>query len=252
MTETNRIELKRELTDELDIEKEVIAFLNNREGGIIYVGIDKDGSVVGVKDIDGDMLKIKDRIRKNISPSPMGLFDVLAENIDGIDVIKIFLASGSEKPYYKTKYGMSTRGCYIRVGTAAEPMTTDMIENLAERFYRYGRMGMHVGDYDDGTPYMMEPGDDGMVRAEVKTNAFKLYLGLGYGGRLLKDNDKFHIAVDLGAMFWGGSPRIITHEGVDLAKDVSNISGKVGDYVSLAKSFKVFPVLDVRFVYNIF
>ena len=63
MTETNRIELKRELTDELDIEKEVIAFLNNREGGIIYVGFDKDGRVVGVKDIDGDMLKIKDRIR---------------------------------------------------------------------------------------------------------------------------------------------------------------------------------------------
>ena len=130
MTETNRIELKRELTDELDIEKEVIAFLNNREGGIIYVGIDKDGTVVGVKDIDDDMLKIKDRIRKNISPSPMGLFDVLAENIEGTAVIKIFLASGSDKPYYKTKYGMSTRGCYIRVGTAAEPMTTDMIEDL--------------------------------------------------------------------------------------------------------------------------
>ena len=130
MTETNRIELKRELTDELDIEKEVIAFLNNREGGIIYVGIDKDGTVVGVRDIDGDMLKIKDRIRKNISPSPMGLFDVLAENIEGTAVIKIFLASGSDKPYYKTKYGMSTRGCYIRVGTAAEPMTTDMIEDL--------------------------------------------------------------------------------------------------------------------------
>ncbi|MBO7496020.1 MAG: putative DNA binding domain-containing protein [Salinivirgaceae bacterium] len=59
MTETNRIELKRELTDELDIEKEVIAFLNNREGGIIYVGFDKDGKVVGVKDIDGDMLKMQ-------------------------------------------------------------------------------------------------------------------------------------------------------------------------------------------------
>ena len=129
---------------------------------------------------------------------------------------------------------------------------TDLIENLAERFKRYGRMGMHVGDYDDGTPYMMEPGDDGMVKAEAKTNAFKPYLGLGYGGRLLKNNDKFHVAVDLGAMFWGGSPDIITHEGVNLTKDVSNISGKVGDYVSLAKNFKVFPVLDVRFVYHIF
>ena len=37
MTESNRIEFKRELTDELDLEKEVIAFLNYKEGGIIYI-----------------------------------------------------------------------------------------------------------------------------------------------------------------------------------------------------------------------
>ena len=127
-----------------------------------------------------------------------------------------------------------------------------LIEELAKRFSRYGRMGMHVGDYEDGAAYLMEPGDDGMVRAEIKTNAFKPYLGLGYGGRLLKDNDKFHLAVDLGAMFWGGSPRIVTHDGTDLTRDVSDISGKVGRYVRLAKTFKVFPVLDVRLVYNIF
>ena len=54
MTETNRIEFKRELTDKLDIEKEVIAFLNYREGGIIYIGIEKNGTAVGLKDIDGD------------------------------------------------------------------------------------------------------------------------------------------------------------------------------------------------------
>ena len=129
---------------------------------------------------------------------------------------------------------------------------TDMIEQLADRFIRYGRMGMHVGDFDDGKPYLMEPGEDGMVRAEVKANGFKPYLGLGYGGRLLKNNDKFHIAFDLGAMFWGGSPDIVTHEGVNLTKDVSNIYWQVGDYVRLAKTFKIFPVLDVRFVYNIF
>ena len=33
MSETNRIEYKRELTPELDIEKEVVAFLNYKEGG---------------------------------------------------------------------------------------------------------------------------------------------------------------------------------------------------------------------------
>ena len=117
MVETNRIEFKSQLADDLDIEKEVISFLNYREGDIIYIGIDKDGHPIGVDDIDIIVRKIKDRIRTNISPSPMGLFDVLVENIDGVDVIKIFLASGTEKPYYKTRYGMSTRGCYIRVGT---------------------------------------------------------------------------------------------------------------------------------------
>lgn len=107
MTESNRIEFKRELTRELDIEKEVVSFLNYREGGIIYIGIDDSGKPVGVKDIDSDMLKIKDRIRMGILPSPMGLFDVQTESIDGIQVIKITIASGTEKPYYKAQYGMS-------------------------------------------------------------------------------------------------------------------------------------------------
>lgn len=130
MTETNRIEFKRELTRELDIEKEVIAFLNYREGGVIYIGVDDSGIPVGVRDIDGDMLRIKDRIKTGIAPSPMGLFDVLVEVIDGVQVIKIFVASGSEKPYYKARYGMSEKGCYLRIGTSAEPMPTNMIEDL--------------------------------------------------------------------------------------------------------------------------
>jgi predicted HTH transcriptional regulator len=79
MFETNRIEYKRELTNDLDIEKEVIAFLNYHEGGIIYIGIDKNGSALGVEDVDSDMLKIKDRLKNNIQPSCLGLFDVSLE-----------------------------------------------------------------------------------------------------------------------------------------------------------------------------
>ncbi|MBO7606988.1 MAG: putative DNA binding domain-containing protein [Paludibacteraceae bacterium] len=133
MIETNRIEFKRELTRDLDIEREVVAFLNYREGGILYIGIDDDGLPVGVQDIDGDILRIKDRIRNGISPSPMGLFDVMIETIDNVEVIKIFVASGSEKPYYKTKYGLSEKGCFMRVGTAAEPMTNAQIEDFYAR-----------------------------------------------------------------------------------------------------------------------
>ena len=130
MTETNRIEYKRELTPELDIEKEIIAFLNYKEGGYIYIGIDKDGSTVGVNDVDDCMLKLKDRIKHNISPSAMGLFDIAEEQKDGCSIIKITVASGIEKPYFKTKFGMTPRGAYMRIGTSAEPMLQEQIDRL--------------------------------------------------------------------------------------------------------------------------
>lgn len=101
MSETNRIEYKEKLTKDLDLEKEVVAFLNYREGGFIYIGVHKKGTAVGVQDVDGDMLKIKDRIKNNISPSAMGLFDVVAEVREGKTLIKIIVAGGSEKPYFK-------------------------------------------------------------------------------------------------------------------------------------------------------
>ena len=89
-TETNRIEFKQQLTD--DLEKESIAFLNYHEGGIMYIGIDKQGNVVNVTDIYNDILKIKDRLKSNILPSCLGLFDVCVENVDGKDIIKIIFA----------------------------------------------------------------------------------------------------------------------------------------------------------------
>ena len=130
MSETNRIEYKRELTPDLDIEKEVIAFLNYKEGGYIYIGIDDDGSVVGIDDVDECMLKLKDRIKNNISPSAMGLFDIASVSRAGRTVIKITVASGIDKPYFKSKYGMTPRGAFVRVGTSVESMPQSQIDRL--------------------------------------------------------------------------------------------------------------------------
>ncbi len=141
MTESNRIEYKRELTDSL--EKEVVAFLNYRDGGVIYIGIDgKTGDVYGIQDVDSVQLQIKDRLKNNISPSCLGLFDVIHEVKDGKDTIKIILASGTEKPYYLRRHGMSEKGCFIRVGSASEPMSIKMIEDMFARRIRnsIGRM----------------------------------------------------------------------------------------------------------------
>ncbi len=48
--ETNDTEYKRELTD--GMEREVVAFMNARNGGVIYFGVADDGTSVGVKDAD--------------------------------------------------------------------------------------------------------------------------------------------------------------------------------------------------------
>jgi hypothetical protein len=48
--ESNRIEYKRELTDKF--ERSVVAFLNYPGGGEILVGVNGDGSVAGVRDVN--------------------------------------------------------------------------------------------------------------------------------------------------------------------------------------------------------
>lgn len=129
--ETNRIENKEQLNE--DFEQEVIAFLNYKEGGIIYVGIDKNGQVVGVENNDLTQLQIKDRIKNNIQPSTLGLFDVTVETIDNKEIIKVIISSGTEKPYYLRKKGRTPEGCYIRIGSSKERMTERMIEEMFAR-----------------------------------------------------------------------------------------------------------------------
>ena len=130
-TETNRIEYKEQLND--DFEQEVIAFLNYKEGGIIYIGIRKDGQVVAIDNLDLVQLQIKDRIKNNIQPSTLGLFDVMVETLNSKEVIKIVISSGTEKPYYLRKKGRTPEGCYLRVGSSKERMTERMIDDMYAR-----------------------------------------------------------------------------------------------------------------------
>lgn len=134
ISENKHIEFKQKVTPEL--EKEVVAFLNSNEGGVIYIGIDKNGLPVGVSDADNEQLLIKDRLKNNILPSCMGLFDLVIEQKEGKEIIKIIVAGGYEKPYYVKKYGLSEKGAFIRVGSSAEPMPTRQIEQLFSKRIR--------------------------------------------------------------------------------------------------------------------
>ena len=69
---THRITAYRiegELTDKL--ERIVIAFLNSKYGGIIYFGIDDDGSIIGVENSD-DLQHLHINLWK-MKMSPMSL-----------------------------------------------------------------------------------------------------------------------------------------------------------------------------------
>ena len=204
-TETNRIENKEQLNE--DFEQEVIAFLNYKEGGIIYVGIRKNGQVVGVQDVDLTQLQIKDRIKNNIQPSTLGLFDVVVETIDNKEVIKVVISSGTEKPYYLRKKGRTPEGCYIRVGSSKERMTERMIDDMYSK-----RIKNTLKEIDS-------------PRQELTFNQLKIY----YEEHGLKLNDNFLQNLDL-----------LTSEGkynynAFLLADENNVSIKLVKYLGTNK-----------------
>ena len=126
-----------------------------------------------------------------------------------------------------------------------------MVDEIREDLEGQGYMGIHVGDYKDGRPYMMQPDKDGMVKVSAFVNRFKPYVGLGYTSDLGKTK-RWKLDVDCGMMMWGGTPSLIVHDGVNLSKDIVNINGKPGDYVDMMKAFKVYPVVSVSVSYRIF
>ena len=132
--ENSTTELKVTLNEKF--EKEAIAFLNSKEGGDIYIGVNNQGVPVGLDNIDELQLKIADRIKNNISPATLGLFDVLLEKHEGKEIIHVVVASGPEKPYYYSKAGLTPNGCYIRVGSGNQQMTQKMIDELLARRIR--------------------------------------------------------------------------------------------------------------------
>lgn len=129
-----------------------------------------------------------------------------------------------------------------------DPEQADM---LKEKLEEYGRIGIHLGDFKDGRPYYMEPDKDGTVKAKALVNSFRYYLGAGYGGAM-SDDKRWNISVDAGAMFWGGSPKVIDHSGIDLIHDLDNVRGKVGDYLKIMEALKVYPVLNLKISYTFF
>ena len=122
--ETENIEFKSRFTEE--IYKEVIAFANT-DGGVVYVGIDNDGNVVGLVDVDQEYTRITNGIRDAIMPDvTMFVRFTIQEN----QVVRITVSEGTNKPYYLKGKGLKPSGVYVRQGTSSVPASTDQIRRM--------------------------------------------------------------------------------------------------------------------------
>jgi len=128
LIETDKTEFKSILNEKL--EKVVVSFLNSKTGGDLYIGVANNGTALGVENIDKIQLAITDRIKNNIFPNCLGLFDVYSEELDTKMIIHIVVSRGTEKPYYIKSFGMSPAGCFMRVGNGIKQMDIALIDRL--------------------------------------------------------------------------------------------------------------------------
>ena len=122
--ESERIEYKSQMID--DIYKEVIAFANT-DGGVIYLGIDDKGDLIGIDNVDETYTRITNGIRDAIAPDvTMCVRYILQDN----KVIQIEVGEGSYKPYYLKAKGMKPTGVYVRQGASSVQASPDQIRKM--------------------------------------------------------------------------------------------------------------------------
>ena len=122
--ESERIEYKSQMLE--DLYKEVIAFANT-DGGVIYIGIDNEGNLTGIDDVDETYTRLTNGIRDAIAPDvTMFVRYVLQDN----KVIRIEVGEGSYKPYYLKAKGIKPTGVYVRQGASSVQASPDQIRRM--------------------------------------------------------------------------------------------------------------------------
>lgn len=119
LVESERTEIKSYITERIC--KTVIAFANS-SGGSIYIGIDDFGQVVGIDDIDGEMLRLSSMLHDSIEPSVAELVEIQPVELEGKRIILASVEAGNDQPYYLKSKGLIPAGVFTRLGPATVPV----------------------------------------------------------------------------------------------------------------------------------
>ena len=125
--ESETVELKSVVVD--DIKKEIIAFANC-EGGRLYIGVQDDGTVVGLDDPDGAALQISNMVRDAIKPDLTMFLHYATLNENGKRIVAVDVQQGTERPYYIAQKGLRPEGVFVRQGYSSVPATNTAIRRM--------------------------------------------------------------------------------------------------------------------------
>ena len=125
--ETETVELKSIVMD--DIKKEIIAFANC-EGGTVYLGVEDDGTVLGVENADDCALQVSNMVRDAIKPDVTMFIHYETLDCDGKAVVAINIQRGTNRPYYLAKKGLRPEGVYVRQSYSSVPATDTAIRQM--------------------------------------------------------------------------------------------------------------------------
>ena len=125
--ESMNVELKEILTSEL--KKEVVAFANTCDG-IIYIGVNDKGEVIGVENSDDIIERAGASIRNAIKPDVSMYVTLNVELIEKKNIVVIRVQRGASRPYYIAEKGLKPSGVYIRQGNSSVPASEDYIRQM--------------------------------------------------------------------------------------------------------------------------
>lgn len=125
--ENKTTEFKREYVE--DVKNTIVAFANC-DGGTLYIGVNDDGTVCGVDDIDATMLRITNTIRDAVRPDITMFVECRNDVMDEKSVVCVTVRRGTARPYYLYKKGIRPEGVYVRQGASTVPATDAAILNM--------------------------------------------------------------------------------------------------------------------------
>ena len=125
--ESETVELKAVVVE--DIKKEIVAFANC-EGGKLYIGVQDDGTVLGLEDPDSVSLQVSNMVRDAIKPDLTMFLHYETLTVDGRKIVAVDIQQGTERPYYIAKKGLRPEGVYVRQGYSSVPATNTMIRQM--------------------------------------------------------------------------------------------------------------------------